>query len=140
MGSGEACTPGTPPLDDKGQMIGTPGLRSMALDSWNGQGFLAWDPDAAMGRPRNMPGGTTNVMTLISDFSDMVDATGELGSRQDVTLTQARAVSFGVTAVSSMTTPSREVAHERVDPRDEHCRRPDVPTARRPVRRGQRRS
>jgi hypothetical protein len=86
MGSGEACSPGVAQLDDKGQLIATTGLRPMMLDSWNGQGFLAWDPDAAMGRPRNMPGGTTDAQDLISDFSDMVTATGEQGCGYEASL------------------------------------------------------
>ena len=87
MGSGEACSPGVQPKDDKGYMLGTPGLRPMALTNWNGQGFLAWDPDAANGgRARNNPPGTTNAQELIEDFSDMVIAAGELGCGYEASL------------------------------------------------------
>jgi hypothetical protein len=86
MGSGDACTPGAAILDDKGQMLGTPGLRTMALSNWNGQGFLAWDPDAAMNRPRNNPPGTTDAAELIGDFTDMVLAAGEQGCGYEASL------------------------------------------------------
>jgi len=62
--------------DDRAELLpsANPAVRG-ALPSWNGSGFLAWDP----GQNKNSPPGQGNLDKLIADFADLVVATGELG-------------------------------------------------------------
>lgn len=78
MGSADACMPGTRELDDRGRLL--PSVRD-SLPSWNGQGFLSWDPDE-----RAEPPGSADIDELASAFSDHVLATGEGGCRYEASL------------------------------------------------------
>ena len=84
MSDTAASTGGCKSGGDKGQLIATPGLRPEPLPSWNGQGFLAWDPDVA--RPRNAPPGMTSAVELATAFEDMVAAAGEKGCGYEAVL------------------------------------------------------
>jgi hypothetical protein len=79
---GDACvvreddvTAGRTP-DDRGELLpsANPAVRG-ALNSWNGSGFLAWDP----GQDKNQPPGEGDVERLIGDFAGQVVAAGERG-------------------------------------------------------------
>jgi hypothetical protein len=63
-------------LDDRAELLPTanPAVRGTLL-SWNGSGFLAWDPS----QTRNTPPGEANLETLVSDFRNQVEAAGEQG-------------------------------------------------------------
>jgi len=63
-------------FDDRAELLPTanPGVRG-ALPSWNGSGFLAWDPR----QTRNTPPGESNLDTLIGEFGRHVTAAGEIG-------------------------------------------------------------
>jgi hypothetical protein len=77
---GEQCTPdpmdaalGRTP-DDRAELL--PLMRpSAGLASWNGSGFLAWDP----GQDKNMPPGEANLTALVDNVRAQVVASGELG-------------------------------------------------------------
>jgi hypothetical protein len=62
--------------DDRAELLPTanPAVRG-PLASWNGSGFLAWDP----GGDRNLPPGEANLGTLVGDFRNHVKAAGESG-------------------------------------------------------------
>src|SRR5690349_19347221 len=70
----DATTLRTP--DDRGELLPTanPAVRG-TLGSWNGSGFLAWDPS----QTRNVPPGESNLDTLVRSFGDQVVAAGERG-------------------------------------------------------------
>ncbi len=72
---GIACTPNegstwVAEKDDRGELIAP--LRGAS--SFNNLGFLAWDT-----RPNAVPGATNVLSTLVSDFENIVAATGETG-------------------------------------------------------------
>ncbi|HEY3496627.1 MAG TPA: hypothetical protein VGK73_18135 [Polyangiaceae bacterium] len=79
---GERCTPAAGDVaalltpDDRAELLPTanPAVRG-ALDSWNGSGFLAWDP----GQNKNDPPGESNLTQLVDDFSRQVTAAGDKG-------------------------------------------------------------
>jgi hypothetical protein len=62
--------------DDRAELLpsANPEVRG-ALRSWNGSGFLAWDP----GQDRNVPPGESHVTQLIDDFRSQVTAAGDRG-------------------------------------------------------------
>jgi hypothetical protein len=70
----DATTLRTP--DDRAELLPTanPAVRG-ALGSWNGSGFLAWDPS----QTRNVPPGEANLDTLVRSFGDQVVKAGERG-------------------------------------------------------------
>jgi hypothetical protein len=62
-------------VNDNAHMIGS--VRDPAFplaDSWNGTGFLAWDPTG-----KDTPPGTASSMGLVTTFTNMIDATGQDG-------------------------------------------------------------
>jgi hypothetical protein len=63
-------------LDDRAELLPTanPAVRG-EFTSWNGSGFLAWDPS----QTRNTPPGEANLDTLVTNFRDQVERAGELG-------------------------------------------------------------
>lgn len=63
-------------LDDRAELLPTanPAVRG-ALPSWNGSGFLAWDPS----QKGNTPPGESNLDTLVTNFRDQVRGAGEQG-------------------------------------------------------------
>ncbi|HEX6766908.1 MAG TPA: hypothetical protein VF103_15540, partial [Polyangiaceae bacterium] len=68
----DATTGRTP--DDHAELL--PTVRpAVQLASWNGSGFLAWDP----GQNKNTPPGEANLGTLVMNFRDQVHASGEIG-------------------------------------------------------------
>jgi hypothetical protein len=67
---GDVCNTATNG-DDKGQLL--PSVRT-GLTSYNGQGYLNWDPDG-----HSTPPGETNINTLTSDLSTMLAAVGQVG-------------------------------------------------------------
>jgi hypothetical protein len=69
--------------DDRARLLGTPGLRD-SLVSWNGQGFLAWDPDS--NQPRNQPQGMSSPTELVGAFQNMVTAAREDGCGYEAVL------------------------------------------------------
>jgi hypothetical protein len=71
----EDITNGRTP-DDRAELLPTanPTIRG-PLPSWNGSGFLAWDP----GQNRHDPPGEANLGDLVADFRDQVRAAGEQG-------------------------------------------------------------
>jgi hypothetical protein len=79
---GDQCTPTSEDVanqrtpDDRGELLpaANPAVRG-ALASWNGSGFLAWDP----GQDKHDPPGESNLERLIGDFERQVAATGEHG-------------------------------------------------------------
>ena len=83
-----APSPGDDPaithLDDRAHLIGSvrPEV-TPALVTWNGSGFLAWDPSGTKNTP--VPG-EANAATLIGNFSAMVKATGEHGCGYEASL------------------------------------------------------
>jgi hypothetical protein len=58
--------------DDRAELL--PLLRP-GLASWNGSGFLAWDP----GQDKNVPPGENNVLALVDNVRAQVQASGEIG-------------------------------------------------------------
>jgi hypothetical protein len=75
---GTVCaTPSSPDdhLDDKAHLIGSVRSEFTPEQTWNGSGFLAWDPTGT----RNTPPGINDAATLATSFQDMVVATGEHG-------------------------------------------------------------
>jgi len=58
--------------DDRAELL--PLVRT-GLSSWNGSGFLAWDP----GQDKNVPPGESNLGTLANDFRAQLRASGEIG-------------------------------------------------------------
>jgi hypothetical protein len=70
----DATTRRTP--DDRAELLPTanPAVRG-AITSWNGSGFLAWDPS----QKRNVPPGEANFESLVTSFRDQVRAAGETG-------------------------------------------------------------
>jgi len=62
--------------DDRAELLpsANPGVRG-ALPSWNGSGFLAWDPS----QTRNTPPGQSNIENLIGEFGQQVTGAGEIG-------------------------------------------------------------
>lgn len=70
----DATTRRTP--DDRAELLPTanPTVRG-PLPSWNGSGFLAWDPSGK----RNTPAGEANLETLVANFRDQVEGAGEQG-------------------------------------------------------------
>jgi hypothetical protein len=83
---GDVCN-GAAHGDDHGQALGS--VRA-GLKSWNGTGFLAWDP----GQDRNQAAGVevdpsnidSDPNTLIEDFKSMVSQTGEDGCGYEASL------------------------------------------------------
>jgi hypothetical protein len=73
--AGDEATTGRTP-DDRAELLPTanPAVRG-PLDSWNGSGFLAWDPTSS----KNTPPGETSVERLIESFTDQVEKAGERG-------------------------------------------------------------
>lgn len=77
---GEQCTPmpndaaiGRTP-DDRAELL--PLVRPAAnLASWNGKGFLAWDP----GQDKNTPPGENDITRLVDNVRAQVQASGEIG-------------------------------------------------------------
>jgi hypothetical protein len=77
---GEQCSPmpndatvGRTP-DDRAELL--PLMRPGAgLSSWNGSGFLAWDP----GQDKNVPPGESNITALVDNVRAQVQASGEIG-------------------------------------------------------------
>ncbi len=69
------CTPGwsqwDPSQDEHAHLLG---VSRSGLQSYNGTGFLAWDPGA-----RYSPPGANDPAAFGQDFSNMVDAAGERG-------------------------------------------------------------
>jgi hypothetical protein len=63
-------------LDDRAELLPTanPAVRG-TLTSWNGSGFLAWDPS----QTRNTPPGEANLESLVMNFRNQVEAAGEQG-------------------------------------------------------------
>ncbi len=72
--SDDAATGRTP--DDRAALLPTanPAVRG-SIDSWNGSGFLAWDPSGT----KNTPPGEANLDRLTQDFRDQVKKAGEHG-------------------------------------------------------------
>src|SRR5688572_24442902 len=58
--------------DDRAELL--PLVRN-GLPSWNGSGFLAWDP----GQDKNVPAGEANLGMLVDDFRTQLRASGEIG-------------------------------------------------------------
>jgi len=87
-GSTDVCAEGSSnnpnaTFNDKGQFVPTvyPTVPiRMGLESYNGQGFLVWDPRMPGGgiMPHNPPG-FSNAQQFIDAFTDHVTATGEAG-------------------------------------------------------------
>ena len=79
---GTTCTPDSKDVaeqntpDDRAELLplANPAVRG-ALPSWNGSGFLAWDP----GQDKNAPPGESNLGALLGDFSTQVSKAGENG-------------------------------------------------------------
>jgi hypothetical protein len=69
--------------DDRAELLPTanPAVRG-ALPSWNGSGFLAWDP----GQDRNVPPGEGNLDALVQSFRDQVVGAGERGCGYEASL------------------------------------------------------
>ncbi|MEB2313277.1 MAG: hypothetical protein OZ921_12955 [Sorangiineae bacterium] len=69
------CTPTysqwNPTQDDKGHLVG---LTRAGLNSYQNQGFLAWDPSA-----KYTPPGASDATQFSQDFTNMVKAAGESG-------------------------------------------------------------
>ena len=65
--------------DDRAHLIGA---QRTGLASWNGSGFLAWDPTGT----RNTPAGESDPTKLVTDFAAMVQATAEHGCAFEATL------------------------------------------------------
>jgi hypothetical protein len=63
--------PATTHLNDNGELMG---IQRTGLTTWNGSGFLAWDPGG-----KDVPPGETSATNLNTNFSAMVEATGEHG-------------------------------------------------------------
>ena len=60
--------------DDRAELL--PLVRpGISLASWNGSGFLAWDP----GQNKNMPPGEANLDVLVGNIRAQVSASGEIG-------------------------------------------------------------
>ncbi len=71
----------TPDNDDKAWLL--PKVRpGLALPSWNGSGFLAWDPLGT----QNTPPGASDDQLLVANFKDMVMAVGESGCGYEASL------------------------------------------------------
>ncbi|HEX3852318.1 MAG TPA: hypothetical protein VHW01_15215, partial [Polyangiaceae bacterium] len=66
-------------LDDKGELMGK---KRPNVVSWNQSGFLAWDPSGT----KDNPPGVNDVMTLNTQFTAMVTATGEHGCGYEASL------------------------------------------------------
>jgi hypothetical protein len=62
--------------DDRAELLPTanPAVRG-PMASWNGQGFLAWDPSGT----KNVPAGEANLESLTNSFRDQVKKAGENG-------------------------------------------------------------
>jgi hypothetical protein len=71
---GQVCssTSENPTLDDHARLAGS---TRAGLSSWNGNGFLAWDPTGT----GNVPAGESDPEALIANFQDHVLAAGENG-------------------------------------------------------------
>jgi hypothetical protein len=83
---GEVCSapaatddPTAVQLDDKAHLIGS--VRT-GLTTWNNSGFLAWDPSGL----ENTPPGASDLSSLITNFSAMIEATGEHGCGYEASL------------------------------------------------------
>lgn len=84
---GNTCDPTAPKADPSEDDRAMPlGKVRPGLASWADTGFLAWDPDAAMGRPKNNPPGETNDDKFIADFQNMVQSAGEVGCGYEASL------------------------------------------------------
>ncbi|HVR18341.1 MAG TPA: hypothetical protein VMS65_01550 [Polyangiaceae bacterium] len=59
--------------DDRAELL--PLMRPAGLASWNGSGFLAWDP----GQDKNNPPGESNLGGLVDNVRAQVRASGEIG-------------------------------------------------------------
>jgi hypothetical protein len=71
---GQTCS--EPGKNDMAHLLGT--VRT-GITSYNNLGFLKWDPD-------NKAGGTTVAATLVTDFTNMVKASGEQGCGYEASL------------------------------------------------------
>src|SRR6188768_815564 len=78
-GSVCAAASGEPDRNDRAHLIGT--VRS-GLNSWQGSGFLAWDPAGTA----NTPAGESDRAKLSADSAAMVQATGEHGCGYEASL------------------------------------------------------
>ncbi len=67
-----------PTMDDRGELIA--GLRGIT-DTYNGMGFLKWDPQA-----QYVPPGAALQGALVQSFTDLVSATGEQGCGYEASL------------------------------------------------------
>jgi hypothetical protein len=82
---GDTCR--QPTEDDKGQLIGAPGIRPTPdpmFQTWANSGFLAWDPDPV--RARNNPRGTQDAEELNTNFTNMLRNSGEIGCGYEASL------------------------------------------------------
>jgi hypothetical protein len=71
---GTECQNGA--LSDRGQLVPTVAMPGRpALNSWNGSGFLAWDPRGT----KNTPPGENDLENLMTDFRAHIVGTGESG-------------------------------------------------------------
>ena len=70
-----ACS--EPEKNDAAHLVGS--LGRVTANTFNGLGFLAWDPD-------NLYGGTTQAAALITDFTTLVTQTGEQGCGYEASL------------------------------------------------------
>jgi hypothetical protein len=75
---GGTCTRPDFPDSDRAHLL--PTVRGSA-PSWNGSGFLAWDP-----RSRMEPPGQSNLESLIADFSATIDSVDDVGCGYEATL------------------------------------------------------
>lgn len=78
FGSESCKTAANPTNDDRGHLIGT--LRT-GVTTYQGQGFLAWDPGA-----KQTPPGTADVKAFTDDLTALVTATGESGCGYEASL------------------------------------------------------
>jgi hypothetical protein len=70
----DTCTDTGRDNNDKGHLV-TRGRAGAMVTTWNGNGFLAWDPNGN----RNVPPGEASGTNLINTFADMVVGTDQVG-------------------------------------------------------------
>ncbi len=75
---GGSCAAELAAADDHARLL--PSVRA-GVPSWNGSGYLLWDPQA-----KQSPPGHTDIEALIGDFSDTISAVNEVGCGYESTL------------------------------------------------------
>ncbi|HEY6725967.1 MAG TPA: hypothetical protein VI197_18160, partial [Polyangiaceae bacterium] len=83
----EACSEWVTHGDDAGHLIGLKRQRAdgSALETYQGLGFLAWDPKGKK-VAQGLPAGETDAARLIAQFQELVVATGETGCGYEASL------------------------------------------------------